>query len=58
MGERFSVADAYLYAIVSWSRFTRIDLSALPAINAFLANVGARPSVVEAERLERARLAA
>src|SRR3546814_7895712 len=45
MGERFTAADAYLFTIVGWSAFTRIDLSAFPHIREFMARVGARPNV-------------
>jgi glutathione S-transferase len=41
----FSVADAYLYNILSWSPRVNVDLSAYPAIRAFMARMGDRPTV-------------
>ncbi len=58
MGERFTAADAYLFAIAGWSAFTKVDLSAFPHLRAFLARVGARPAVREAMRAEGMTVAA
>jgi glutathione S-transferase len=58
MGERFSVADAYLFTIVSWSAFTSIDLSALSHLRAFMERVGSRPKVREALNAEGVKAAA
>lgn len=52
LGETFTVADAYLFTIVSWSKFTKVDLSDFPHLRDLLARVGARPAVVEAVRAE------
>jgi glutathione S-transferase len=52
MGDWFSVADAYLFTIVGWSGFARIDLSRFPHIRAFMERVGSRPKVREAMALE------
>jgi glutathione S-transferase len=48
MGSRFSVADAYLYAILRWSPFVDIDLAQWPVVAAYKARVEARPHVREA----------
>jgi glutathione S-transferase len=48
MGDRFSVADAYLFTIVGWSEFTKIDLSGFPHLRMFMERVGSRPKVREA----------
>lgn len=47
-GDMFTAADAYLFVIASWALFFELDLSELPALRAFLARVGQRPSVQEA----------
>lgn len=44
-GPRFSVADAYLYAVLLWTRFFAIDLERWPALAAFMRRMAARPSV-------------
>lgn len=53
-GDHFTVADAYCFTVLSWSRFHRIDLSAHPAVTAYITRVSARPMVkcaLEAEGL-------
>lgn len=45
MGERFTAADAYLFTIVGWSGFAKVDLSAFPRLRGFMERVGARPAV-------------
>ncbi len=44
-GDRFSVADAYAFAIVNWANFGLFDLKPYPALSAYLARVAARPAV-------------
>jgi len=46
--DRFSVADAYLYTVLNWSRATPIDLTKWPAIGAYMSNLRKRPSVAKA----------
>ncbi len=57
-GERFTAADAYLFTIVGWSDFAKVDLSAFPQLRAFMARVGSRPAVQEAMRAEGMKVAA
>lgn len=52
MGKNFTAADAYLFTIVGWSDFARIDLSGFPHLGDFMKNVGARPAVREAMKAE------
>ncbi|WP_243367746.1 glutathione transferase GstA [Microvirga solisilvae] len=57
MGERFTVADAYCFTVLSWARFHRIDLSEYAAVQAFMHEVSNRPMVrraMEAEGLMHA----
>ena len=51
-GNDFSVADAYLFTIVSWTGIMQIDLTPWPALVAYQARVAARPAVQEAMRSE------
>jgi len=51
-GERFSVADAYLFVILNWAPFVKFDLSPWPALQAFHQRVAARPAVQAALRAE------
>jgi glutathione S-transferase len=52
MGERFSVADAYLFTVASWTGPTGIGLDRWPRLAAFVARVAARPAVQAAMRAE------
>lgn len=44
-GEQFTVADAYLFVVLSWSSHVNVSLASWPNIEAFLARVAARPAV-------------
>lgn len=52
LGERFSVADAYLFTVASWAGPTGIGLDRWPKVAAFVARVAARPSAQAAMRAE------
>jgi glutathione S-transferase len=52
MGARFTVADAYLFTVLSWAAFVQFDLSAWPVLAAYQQRVGARPAVQQALREE------
>jgi glutathione S-transferase len=48
MGKQFTVADGYLFTMLSWADRMKFDLSALPNLLAYKARVAARPKVQEA----------
>ena len=52
MGDKFSVADAYLFNVLSWAKMHNIDLAKWPNIGGFMAGVGARPAVRETLKAE------
>lgn len=52
LGERFSVADAYLFTVASWTGPTGIGLDRWPRLASFVARVAARPAVQTAMRAE------
>lgn len=52
MGSHFTVADAYLYTVLNWSRHVGIDLAKWPTLSAYSNRVGQRPQVREALRAE------
>lgn len=58
MGEEFTIADAYLFTILSWSKPLKVDLARWPAITSYLQRVGARPSVQAVQRAESLHKAA
>ncbi|WP_266169635.1 glutathione transferase GstA [Dyella subtropica] len=53
LGERFTVADAYLFAIVSWAKPCRLSLAPFPRLQAHLERVGRRESVLAALKAEK-----
>jgi len=51
-GDRFSVADAYLFVVTNWANFVKLDLSGFPNVLAFQKRVAARPAVKAAMKAE------
>ncbi|PJI47904.1 MAG: glutathione transferase GstA [Pseudomonas sp.] len=51
-GDGFTVADAYLFTVLGWAEYLKVDLAALPAIRRFREQIGARPAVIAALRAE------
>jgi glutathione S-transferase len=52
MGDTFTVADAYLFTVLSWSSHVGIDLAKYHVLTTYLARVGHRPKVQEALKAE------
>jgi glutathione S-transferase len=48
MGKQFTVADGYLFTMLSWADRMKFDLSAMPNLLAYRDRVAARPKVQEA----------
>jgi glutathione S-transferase len=48
MGKQFTVADGYLFTMLSWAERMKFDLSAMENLLAYKARVAARPKVQEA----------
>lgn len=53
VGDRFTVADGYLYVVLSWLPGFKIDLDRWPALAAHHARVAARPTVQAARQAEK-----
>ena len=51
-GNRFTVADAYLFTVLNWTNFHKIDTAKWPNIQAFMKRVAARPKVQETLKAE------
>ena len=51
-GKQFTVADAYLFVMLNWTKPTQIDLAKWPNLVAFQKRVAARPKVKEAMQAE------
>ena len=52
LGEHFSVADGYLFAVCRWAKPLNVDLSPYSNVLAYIARVEARPAVQEALKVE------
>ena len=52
MGDKFSVADAYMFTVMRWTQRINVDLAKWPNIKAYMDRVGGRPKVQEALRAE------
>ncbi|MFM9981048.1 MAG: glutathione transferase GstA [Burkholderiales bacterium] len=52
MGDKFTVADAYLFNVLNWTNPLKIDLAKWPNIQAYMGRVGARPKVQETLKAE------
>ncbi len=52
LGENYSVADAYAFTVLGWSKWVNLDLSAYAHVVAYLDRVGARPAVQAALKKE------
>ena len=51
-GNHFSIADAYLFTVLSWTAYHQIDLSPWPNLLAFQQRVAVRPAVHAALKAE------
>jgi glutathione S-transferase len=52
MGERYTVADAYLFTILNWTPHLKIDLSTWPNVKSYLERLGKRPKIQETMKAE------
>ena len=53
LGDSFTVADAYLFTILTWSPVAKLDLAKWPALKAYFDRVQARPAVQAALEMEK-----
>lgn len=52
MGDTFTVADAYLFVVLRWSKRVGFELALFPRVQEYVARIAARPSVLEAFKAE------
>ena len=52
MGDHFTVADAYLFVVLSWCKLVGFDLAAFPKAQEYMARIAARPAVQTAMKAE------
>ncbi|MBV8854026.1 MAG: glutathione transferase GstA [Sinobacteraceae bacterium] len=55
MGDRFTVADAYLFIVLGWGQHVGVDIGRWPALQAYRERIAARPSVQQTLEADRAR---
>ncbi|HET9640717.1 MAG TPA: glutathione transferase GstA [Allosphingosinicella sp.] len=52
LGERFSIVDAYAFAVLNWSKMHSIDIDRWPGLTRYLARIAERPAVQQTLRAE------
>lgn len=52
MGGTFSVADAYLFTVLSWSDVLDVDMSKWPTLTDYMGRIADRPAVKDAMKAE------
>lgn len=52
MGDRYSVADAYLFTVLNWTHFLQVDMDKWPTLRGYMARVAERPAVRDTMRAE------
>lgn len=53
VGNRFSVADAYLFTVMRWAQALKMDMFRYPALAAYLEHIAERQAVITALKVER-----
>ena len=51
-GDSFTVADAYLFTVLSWTGYVKVDITPWPSLGAYFERVKARPAVQAAMAAE------
>ena len=52
MGDQFTIADAYLFTVLGWTDFHKVDMSKWPTLTDYRGRVADRPAVTEALKAE------
>jgi len=45
LGDTFTIADAYLFTILGWSKLHKVDMTPWPVLQAYVDRIAARPAV-------------
>jgi glutathione S-transferase len=54
MGETFTIADAYLFTVLGWGKWTGVDISKWPSLVSYCERIAQRPHVAGAMAAEAA----
>jgi glutathione S-transferase len=52
MGDKLTIADAYLFTVLNWTKVAKIDTSRWPALEGYVKSIGEEPSVRAALKAE------
>ena len=52
MGDQYTVADPYLFTVLSWGGYVNVDIGKWPQLQRLVERVGARPHVIAALKSE------
>jgi glutathione S-transferase len=52
MGDKFTIADAYLFTILGWANYFKLDMGKWPALKQYADRIAMRPAVQEAMKAE------
>lgn len=52
MGDEFTISDSYLFTVLNWVNFHKIDISEWPEVKKYMQRIGERKSVREAMEAE------
>jgi glutathione S-transferase len=52
MGDRFTIADAYLFTILGWADYFKLDMGRWPLLQQYAGRIAARPAVRETMKAE------
>jgi glutathione S-transferase len=52
MGDKFTIADAYLFTVLNWTNVQKIDVARWPSVKALMERVRNRPKVQETMKAE------
>ncbi|MCR8551061.1 glutathione binding-like protein [Salipiger sp. P9] len=48
VGDDYTIADAYLFTLLGWAQFQKIDLGFAPALGEYAGRISSRPAVIQA----------
>jgi glutathione S-transferase len=52
MGDKFTIADAYLFTILGWANYFKLDMGRWPVLKEYADRIAVRPAVKEAMKAE------
>ncbi len=52
MGDNFTVADAYLFTVLSWGKWVGVDIGRWPTLQSYTNRISSRPTVQAALKAE------